>query len=144
MVNKTPYEQSGHNVWLTELFNKNEMVIKYRPLFVLLVINMSERKTRPAREEDLIVPNGSHAMKPNDGTPYKLRAALVDGIPAQAGIDPFGTYSERIRILLEHAHDELGLEFQTKRFMIRDEEPGICHWGHKDQYFAIEVFVDDD
>ena len=106
--------------------------------------NMSERKTRPAREEDLIVPNGGHAMKPNDGTPYKLRAALVDGIPAQAGIDPFGTYSERIRILLEHAHDELGLEFQTKRFMIRDEEPGICHWGHNDQSFAIEVFVDDD
>ena len=105
---------------------------------------MSEKNTRPAIEEDLIVPNGSHAMNPSDGTPYKLRAVLVDGILAKAGIDPFGTYSERIRILLDHAHDELGLEFQTKRFRIRDEEPGICHWGNRGQSFTIEVFVDDD
>ena len=41
---------------------------------------MSERKTRPATEKDLIAPNGSHAMCPNDGTPFKLRATLVDGI----------------------------------------------------------------
>ena len=105
---------------------------------------MSERKTRPATEKDLIVPNGSHAMSSNDGTPFKLRAALVDGIPARAGIDPFGTYSERIRILFEHAHDELGREFQTKRFMIRNEEPGTPHWGTRGQSFTIEVFVDDD
>ena len=105
---------------------------------------MLERKTRPATEKDLIVPNGSHAMMPNDGTPFKLRATLVDGIPAQAGIDPFGTYSERIRILFDHEHDELGHEFQTKRFMIRNEEPGICHWGGRGQSFTIEVFVDDD
>ena len=105
---------------------------------------MSERKTRPATEKDLIVPNGSHAMSPNDGTPFKLRATLVDGIPARTGIDPFGTYSERIRVLFEHAHDELGCEFQTKRFMIRNEEPGICRWGGQGQSFAIEVFVDDD
>ena len=105
---------------------------------------MSERTTRPATEKDLIVPNGSHAMNHNDGSQFKLRATLVDGIPAKAGIDPFGTYSERIRILFDHAHDELGREFQTKRFMIRDEEPGICYWGNDGQFFTIEVFVDDD
>jgi len=32
---------------------------------------MSQRKTRPAKEEDLIVPNGNHAMNPGDGTPYE-------------------------------------------------------------------------
>ena len=105
---------------------------------------MSERITRPATEKDLIVPNGSHAMCPNDGTPYKLRAVLIDGISAKAGIDPFGTYSERIRILFDHTHNELGREFQTKRFIIRNEEPGICHWGDRGQFFNIEVFVDDD
>ena len=72
-------------------------------------------------------------MSPNDGTPFKLRATLVDGIPSRTGIDPFGTYSERIRILFDHEHDELGREFQTKRFMIRNEEPGICHWGGRGQ-----------
>ena len=143
MVNKTPYEQSGREVWLFKLINKNQKLLS-AAFFSTVGDTMSERKTRPAKEEDLIVPNGSHAMSPNDGTPYELRAALVDGIPAQAGIDSFGAYSERIRLILEYAHDELGLEFQTKRFMIRDEEPGICHWGHKDQSFTIEVFVDDD
>ena len=68
-------------------------------------------------------------MSPNDGTPFKLRATLVDGIPARTGIDPFGTYSERIRILFDHEHDELGREFQTKRFMIRNEEPGNMSLG---------------
>ena len=105
---------------------------------------MSERRSRPATEKDLIVPNGSHAMSLNDGTAFKLRATLVDGIPSRTGIDPFGTYSERIRILFDHNHDELGREFQTKRFVIRNEEPGICHWGDRGQSLAIEVFVDDD
>ena len=105
---------------------------------------MSQRKTRPAKEEDLIVPNGSHAMNPSDGTPYELRPALVDGIPAMAGIDAFGGYSERIRIKFDHAHDELGPGFQTKYFVIRDEEPGVCRWGHDGQSFTIEIFLDDD
>ena len=105
---------------------------------------MSQRKTRPAKEEDLIVPNGSHAMNPGDRTPYELRPALVDGIPAMAGIDAFGGYSERIRIEFDQAHDELGPGFQTKYFMIRDEEPGVCRWGHDGQSFTIEIFLDDD
>ena len=54
---------------------------------------MSERTTRPAKEEDLIIPNGNHAMNPGDGTPYELHLVLVDGIPAMAGIDAFGGYS---------------------------------------------------
>ncbi len=41
---------------------------------------MSQRKTRPAKEEDLIVPNGNHAMNPGDGSPYELHNVLVDGI----------------------------------------------------------------
>ena len=127
----------------SKLFNKPLDLLSINP-YSITGDTMSERKTRPAKEEDLIVPNGSHAMSPSDGTPYKLRAVLVDGIPAQAGIDPFGTYSERIRILLDLAHDQLGLEFQTKRFMIRNEEPGICRWGGQGQSFTIEVFIDDD
>ena len=105
---------------------------------------MSERTTRPAKEEDLIVPNGNHAMNPGDGTPYELRPALVDGIPALAGIDAFGGYSERIRIDFDHPHAKLGPGFQTKYFTIRNEEPGICHWGHDGESFTIEIFVDDD
>jgi len=104
---------------------------------------MSQRKTRPAKEEDLIVPNGNHAMSPGDGTPYELRQALVDGLPAKAGIDAFGGYSERIRIEFEQAHEQLGPGFQTKYFMIRSEEPGVCHWGHNGDSFTIEVFVDE-
>lgn len=105
---------------------------------------MSQRKTRPAKEEDLIVPNRNHAMNPGDGTPYQLHPVLVDGIPAMAGIDAFGGYSERIRIDFESPHDELGPGFQTKYFMIRDEEPGVCRWGHNNESFTIEIFVDED
>ena len=105
---------------------------------------MSQRKTRPAKEEDLIVPNGNHAMNPSDGTQYELYPVLVDGIPAMAGIDAFGGYSERIRIDFESPHDALGPGFQTKYFMIRDEEPGVCHWGHNNESFTIEIFVDED
>jgi len=105
---------------------------------------MSQTKTRPAKEEDLIVPNGNHAMTPGDGTPYELRPVLVDGIPAMAGIDAFGGYSERIRIHFERPHDGLGPGFQTKYFVIRDEEPGVCHWGHNSESFTIEVFISDD
>ncbi len=75
---------------------------------------MSERKTRPAKEEDFIVPNGSHAMSLGDGSLYELRPALVDGIPANVGIDSFGGYSERIRIDFDHQHDAFGPGFQTK------------------------------
>ena len=105
---------------------------------------MSERITRPAKEEDLIVPNGNHAMNPSDGTPYKLRPALVDGMPANVGVDAFGGYSERIRIVFEQEHAIHGHGFQTKYFMIHDKQPGICHWGHQGESFKIEVYVDDD
>ena len=105
---------------------------------------MSQRKTRPAKEEDLIVPNGNHAMNHGDGTQYELHPVLVDGIPATAGIDAFGGYSERIRIDFESPHDSLGPGFQTKYFVIREEEPGVCHWGHDNESFTIEIFVDED
>jgi hypothetical protein len=105
---------------------------------------MSERKTRPAKEEDLIVPNGSHAMNPGDGSLFELRPALVDGIPANVGIDSFGGYSERIRIDFDHQHDAFGPGFQTKYYVIRNDEPGVCYWGHNGESFTIEVFIDDD
>tara|TARA_B100000459_G_C8575533_1_gene200753 strand:+ start:904 stop:1242 length:339 start_codon:yes stop_codon:yes gene_type:complete len=105
---------------------------------------MSERTTRPAKANDLIVPNGSHAMKPGDGTPFILRPVLVDGFPAKAGIDSFGMYSTRIFIDFEQAHSEYGSEFGTKYFYFESENPGECHWGHDNKSFFLEVFTDDD
>ena len=64
-----------------------------------------------------------------------LHDVLVDGIRGQAGIGSFGAFSERIKIILEHAHPELDTEFQTKYFMFT--APGKVEWGHHGQSFEI-------
>ena len=105
---------------------------------------MSERKTRPATEQDLIVQNDSHPMQPGNGKPFIFRPVLVDGLPAKAGVGSLGGYSERIAIEFEQPHREFGDQFATKYFHIKKDEPGRCYWGHQNDSFAIEVFVDDD
>lgn len=105
---------------------------------------MLKRETRPAKEEDLIVPNDNHPMQHGDTTPFIFRQVLVDGFPAKAGIGSLGGYSERIAVGFEQPHAKFGIEFSTKHFRIRNEEPGRCYWGHQNEWFRIEVFVDDD
>ncbi len=130
-------------------FQYQPPIIKFKDLIsndgiVVFGDTMLERKTRPATEEDLIVPNDNHPMQPGDGTPFVFRSVLVDGQPAKAGIGSLGGYSERIAIGFEKPHSDFGKEFATKHFQIPRDEPGRCYWGHDNQSFTIEVFVDDD
>ena len=90
----------------------------------------------PATYQSLIVDN--------DYTPFTqiglegeaiLHDVLVDGISGQAGIGSFGSFSERIKIILEEAHPELNTEFQTKYFIFT--APGKVEWGHHGQSFEI-------
>ena len=67
--------------------------------------------------------------------PSEPHSVLVDGIRGQAAVGSFGTWSTRIRIVLEQEHPELGKEFMTKYFQFI--EPGIVHWGHYGQSFQI-------
>ena len=59
----------------------------------------------------------------------------VDGIKGKAGIGTFGAFSDRLKIVLEEAHPELGKEFQTKYFSF--DQPGQVIWGHHGQSFQI-------
>ena len=100
-------------------------------------------KTKPATEKDLQVEQ--------DATPFdqdlpktvnyeeQMQPVLVDGIKGEACIGTLGTYSERIRIVLEKEHPDLGKDFQTKYYMF--VEPGKVLWGHDKKTFKIEVIV---
>ena len=99
-------------------FQYQPPIIKFKELIsngsiVVFGDTMLERKTRPATEEDLIVPNDNHPMQPGDGTPFVFRSVLVDGQPAKAGIGSLGGYSERIAIGFEKPHSDFGKEFAT-------------------------------
>ena len=69
---------------------------------------------------------------PEPTPPYSV---FVDGIRGEAAVGSFGTWSTRIRIVLEEEHPELGKEFTTKYF--RFTEPGVVQWGHYGQSFRI-------
>ena len=95
--------------------------------------------TIPATEENLTLEVDRHMMDtqsnellPEPSAPYSV---LVDGIRGEAAVGSFGTWSTRIRIVLEEEHPELGKEFMTKYFQFT--EPGVVHWGHHGQSFRI-------
>ena len=95
--------------------------------------------TIPATEENLTLEVDRHMMDsqsteslPEPTPPYSV---LVDGIRGEAAVGSFGTWSTRIRIVLEEEHPELGKEFMTKYFQFT--EPGVVHWGHHGQSFRI-------
>ena len=100
--------------------------------------------TIPATEENLTLEVDRHMMDsqsteplPEPTPPYSV---LVDGIRGEAAVGSFGTWSTRIRIVLEEEHPELGKEFTTKYF--RFTEPGVVQWGHYGQSFRIEKILE--
>ena len=100
--------------------------------------------TIPATEENLTLEVDRHMMDsqsteplPEPTPPYSV---LVDGIRGEAAVGSFGTWSTRIRIVLEEEHPELGKEFMTKYFQFT--EPGVVRWGHYGQSFRIEKILE--
>ena len=95
--------------------------------------------TIPATEENLTLEVDRHMMDSQSTEPLSEPtppySVLVDGIRGEAAVGCFGTWSTRIRIVLEEEHPELGKEFMTKYF--RFTEPGVVHWGHHGQSFRI-------
>jgi len=104
---------------------------------------MTEIKTRPAKEKDLIVTNDQHGFdqKPSLEPPI-MHDVLVDGHPAKAGVGSFGGYSTKIVVLFDPPHPEWGLEFGTKYFMFDENEDGIVNWGHDGRNFRIEIIME--
>ena len=100
--------------------------------------------TIPATEENLSLEVDRHMMDsqsteplPEPTPPYSV---IVDGIRGEAAVGSFGTWSTRIRIVLEEEHPELGKEFMTKYFQFT--EPGVVQWGHYGQSFRIEKILE--
>ena len=100
--------------------------------------------TIPATEENLTLEVDRHMMDTQSTEPLPEPSAphsvLVDGIRGEAAVGSFGTWSTRIRIVLEEEHPELGKEFMTKYFQFT--EPGVVHWGHYGQSFRIEKILE--
>ena len=93
----------------------------------------------PATEENLRLEIDPSIMDvTDDGNPPEsspLHSVLVDGIRGVAGIGYFGTWSQRIHLILEREHQTLGSNFMTKYF--RFTRPGVVSWGFDDQSFTI-------
>ncbi|MBT3970848.1 MAG: gamma-glutamylcyclotransferase [Euryarchaeota archaeon] len=104
---------------------------------------MTEVKTCPATEADLIVQNDIHGFDPNPHSdPPIMHDVLVDGQPAKAGVGSFGAYSTRIVLVFDPPHPEWGDEFATKYFIFDDKELGVVNWGHDGKSFHIEKIVE--
>ena len=90
----------------------------------------------PVNGEDLVLVNDCNRFDEQYSPDHDpLIPVWVDGIKGKAGIGSFGAFSERLRIILEENHPELGQEFQTKYFLF--EQPGQVSWGHHGQKFQI-------
>ena len=100
-------------------------------------------KTIPATEDDLMIENDVHPF--DDDLPKtvnfseQMHSVLVDGIRGKACTGTLGGYSERIRIILEEEHPDLGRDFQTKYYVFL--EPGKVLWGHDEKTFEIHKIV---
>ena len=103
---------------------------------------MTEIKTCPVTEIDLIVQNDNHGFDQNPSLePPIMHDVLVDGRAAKAGVGSFGAYSTRIVLVFDPPHPEWGNEFSTKYFIFDDKEPGVVKWGHEGKSFHIEKIV---
>ena len=103
-------------------------------------MNDSNVRTIPATEEDLVIDNDIHPMDPNP--PEELspgHPVIVDGIRGEARVGSLGGYSERIGIVLEEEHPDLGKDFRTKYF--RFISPGVVEWGYEGKTFKIQKIV---
>ncbi len=104
--------------------------------------HMTEVKTSPATEQDLIIQNDRHGFDENPNLePPKMVDVLVDGQLAKAGVGSFGGYSTRIVLLFDPPHPEWGNEFATKYFFFDEKTPGVLNWGHYGKTFQIEKIV---
>jgi len=102
--------------------------------------NHSNVRTIPATEDDLAIDDDIHPMDPNP--PEKLspgHPVIVDGIGGEARVGSLGGYSERIGIVLEEEHPDLGKEFRTKHFEFIC--PGVVEWGYEGKTFKIHKIV---
>ncbi len=103
---------------------------------------MTEIKTCPATETDLIVQNDNHGFDENPNLePPIMHDVLVDGQPAKAGVGSFGAYSTRIVLVFDPPHPEWGGEFSTKYFIFDEKEHGVVNWGYEGKSFHIEKIV---
>ena len=100
-------------------------------------------KTILATEKDLMIENDAHPF--DEDLPKtvnfdeQMHPVLVDGIKGKACTGTLGGYSERIRIILEEEHPDLGRDFQTKYYMFL--EPGKVLWGHDEKTFTIDKII---
>ena len=108
--------------------------------------NNEQIRTEPATEESLMIENDVHPFDkdlPKTVNFYEqMHPVVVDGIKGKACTGTLGTYSERIRIVLEEQHPDLGFDFTTKYFIF--EEPGKVMWGHHRAYFKIDKIVSEE
>jgi len=99
--------------------------------------------TIPATEKDLMIENDVHPF--DEDLPKtvnfheQMHPVLIDGIKGKACTGTLGGYSERIRIILEEEHPDLGSDFQTKYYMFL--EPGKVLWGHKEKTSTIHKII---
>tara|TARA_B100000212_G_scaffold332524_1_gene300887 strand:- start:517 stop:825 length:309 start_codon:yes stop_codon:yes gene_type:complete len=97
----------------------------------------------PATEEELMIENDVHPfdkdLPKTVNFEQQMHPVLVDGIKGKACIGTLGGYSDRIRIILDEEHPDIGTDFQTKYYMF--VEPGKLLWGHEEKTFTIEKIV---
>mgnify|MGYP001331696570 CR=1 FL=1 len=84
------------------------------------------------RQRGRLMQQASKEPLPEPSPPHPV---IVDGIRGEAAIGYFGTWSPRIRIVLEEEHHELGEEFMTKYYRIT--EPGLLMLRGFKQTFQI-------
>jgi hypothetical protein len=99
-------------------------------------------KIIPGTEENLMIENDNHRFDENPNLDsLVMHNVLVDGFSAKAGVGYFGTFSERISLIFESPHPQLGEYFTTKYFIFDNKIPGKVNWGHDEQSFKIEKIV---
>ena len=100
-------------------------------------------KTILATEKDLMIENDAppfdEDLPKTVNFDEQMHPVLVDGIKGKACTGTLGGYSERIRIILEEEHPDLGRDFQTKYYMFL--EPGKVLWGHDEKTFELLKIV---
>jgi len=106
----------------------------------------NEMNTILATDQSLMIENDVHPfdqdLPKTVNFEEQMHSVLVDGIKGKACTGTLGGYSDRIRIILEEEHPDLGVDFQTKYFMFL--EPGKVLWGHSKKTFEILKIVEEE
>lgn len=97
-----------------------------------------------ATEENLQLEVDSYVgreIEPSEISP--LHPVIIDGIRGKAGIGYFGTWSPRIKIVMEEEHPDLGVEFMTKYYIFDEKDSGLVNWGKQlGKSFRINKIVE--